>query len=388
MTSINPRICGIITKAFGVKAFMLDNLRYAAENGPFKSFFICERTDEFTENELRSLTYMPIDINRGNVSPIEVMRCIYVMYKLFRQNKFDIIQYASSNAGLYASIAGWMARVPIRIYCQWGISYTDYKGLKQWFYKFMEKITCFFSTHIQPDSFANLRFAISEGLYNAKKGSVIGKGSATGVDMNKYDISMIDEWRTLIRSRYNIPVNSKVFGFVGRLVPEKGINELFEAFIATTDANIRLLVVGPNYETTRLDQDLWEKAHRDTRIVFCGSQQNTAPYYAAMDFLVLPSYREGFGAVVLEAGAMGIPSICSNIKGPTEFVKHRITGLICEPMSVESLGKALNNALEMSDDEYETLAVNAFTSVKNDFDAQVFRAKYLENRIELLTNKK
>lgn len=388
MVQTRPKLCGIITKVFGIKAFMLENLRFASEYGPFESYFICEKSDDFSERELRSLTYIPIDINRGNVSPIEVLKCTFKMYKLFRQNRFDIIQYASSNAGLYASVAGWLARVPIRIYCQWGISYTDYTGIKLWFYKFMEKITCLFSTHVQPDSYANLEFAISEGLYKRSKGSVIGKGSATGVDMDKYDISKRNEWRSSIRSQYEIPKNAKVFGFVGRLVPEKGVNELFEAFFKIKDPNARLLVVGPNYEVERLNQKLWEKAHYDNRIIFCGSQSNTAPYYAAMDFLVLPSYREGFGAVVLEAGAMGIPSICSDIKGPTEFVKHRITGLICEVMSPDSLLAALNDALTMSEQEYEELANNAFTSVKNDFDAKVFRKQYLDNRENLLNNKK
>ncbi len=386
MTKISPRLCGIMTKAFGVNAFMLDNLRYAAEKGPFKSYFICERTDEFTDNELHLFTYIPIDINRGNVSPLEVISCTYRMYRLFRSNRFDIIQYASSNAGLYASIAGWAARIPVRIYCQWGISYTDYKGLRLWFYKLMEKITCFFSTYVQPDSFANLKFAVSERLYAIDKGYVIGKGSATGVDMSKYDRSKFGEWRVKVRKDYNIPLYSMVFGFVGRLVPEKGVNELFESFLKIKDPTIRLLVVGPNYETERLNQELWGKAHNDSRIIFCGSQSNTAPYYAAMDFLVLPSYREGFGAVVLEAGAMGIPSICSNIKGPTDFVKHHINGILCEPMSSESLSEAFNDALKMSEKEYKILSSNAFTTVKNDFDANVFRAKYLENRIELLNN--
>lgn len=378
------RFCGIITKAFGVKAFMLDNLRYASENGPFDSYFICERTNEFTESELKSLSYLPIDISRGNVSPLEVFRSTYRMFKIFRKHKFDIIQFASSNAGLYASVAGWFARVPVRVYCQWGISYTDYTGPKLLFYKFMEKLTCAFATHVQPDSFANLEFAISEGLYSRRKGSVIGKGSATGVDMAKYDKMHAAEWREKIRRQYNISHDLKVIGFVGRLVPEKGVNEMLEAFMSFQDESLRLLIVGPNYETERLNQDLWEKAHHDQRIIFCGSQSNTAPYYAAMDFLVLPSYREGFGAVVLEAGAMGIPTVCSKIKGPTEFVKHNITGLLCEPMSVESLKSALGEALALDEASYSKLSNAAYESVKTDYDAVVFRKNFLENRIQLL----
>lgn len=363
---------------------MLDNLRYAAERGPFKSYFICEQTNDFTDDELRSLTYIPLAMNRGNVSPFEVIRCIWQMFRIFRREHFDIIQYASSNAGLYASIAGWLARVPVRIYCQWGISYTDFSGVKQSFYKFMDVVTCLFATNIQPDSYANLNFAIFEGLYPARKGSVIHKGSATGVDTAKFNIDKAKIWRKQIRCQYSIPNDAQVLGFVGRLVPEKGINELFSAFMSLSEYNIYLIVVGPEYEVERLDQELWNRAKQHTNIILCGSQPNTAPFYAAMDYLVLPSYREGFGSVVLEAGAMQVPSICSNIKGPTEFVKDMQTGIICEPMSDESLRMAMSRALALDDETYRNLALNAYKSVKQDYDAEVFRRYYLEDRIKLL----
>lgn len=382
-----PRICGVMTKAFGIKAFMLENLKYVVNHGCFDGSFICERTEEFPQDEIEPLQYIPIDIRRGNVSPLEVIKCTYTLYKLFRKHKFDIIQYASSNAGLYAAIAGRLAKVPVRIYCQWGISYTDYTGIKLLFYKLAEKITCYFATHVQPDSYANLEFAISEKLYKRSKGSVIGKGSASGVDMKKYDISRKDEWRCEIRKRYHIPEDVKVFGYVGRLVPEKGINELLEAFLSLTDMSLRLLIVGPEYEIERLDQSIWNSAHSDSRIIFCGSKDNTAPYYAAMDFLVLPSYREGFGSVVLEAGALGVPCICSNINGPTEFVKHQKTGLVCDPKSVSSLKEEMGHALDMGEFEYNTMKNHAYDSVKQDFDADVYRKMFLNNRLNILKNK-
>lgn len=384
MKNSKPKICGIVTKVFGIKAFMLDNLKFAATEGLFDSYFICEKSDEFTNTDIENLTYIPVDIKRGNVSPKELLRSIYAMYKLFRKNRFDIIQYASSNAALYASIAGWLARVPVRIYCQWGISYTDYSGLKKLFYKTMVKVTCLFSTHVQPDSFANLEFAIAEGLYPRKKGSVISKGSANGVDMKKFDISYKAEWRKKIRSEYEIPEQAKVFGFVGRLVPEKGVNELLEAFMNIPDKNLRFLVVGPNYEIERLDQELWHRAHKDKRIIFCGQQGNTAPFYAAMDFLVLPSYREGFGSVVLESAALGVPSICSDIKGPTDFVKDNVNGLICMPMSSSSLNAQMVKAISLLPEEYKRLSDTAYTMVKADFDAEVFRPRFLANRLSML----
>lgn len=381
-----PKICGIITKAFGIKAFMQENLRYAAQKEAFDSFFICERTDEFSPEDLRSLTYIPVDMQRGNVSPLEVARCIAAMYRIFRRERFDIIQFASSNAGLYASIAGWLARVPVRVYCQWGISYTDYTGPKLAFYKFMEWLTCRFATHVQPDSHANLHFAVSEGLYKPSKGSVIHRGSASGVDVHRFDIQHKATWRKEIRKQYSIPQDAFVFGFVGRLVPEKGINELFRAFIDMDNPRAWLMIVGPNYEVERLDQDLWEQARKHPRIVFCGSQSNTAPFYAAMDFLVLPSYREGFGTVVLEAGALAVPSVCTDIKGPTEYVKDHDTGLLCKVMDPISLLQSMQEAISMSAEDYAKLSQRAYDVVLADYEASTFRQHYLNDRLRMLKN--
>lgn len=162
------KIAGVATKAQGIKWFMLDNLRYAAKNG-FESYIICELSDMFDGENLAGITYLPQKMSRGNVSPLEVIKSVRMLYKVFKKEKFDIVQYTSSNAALYGSIASWLARVPVRIYCQWGISYTDYTGIKKWFYKTMVKATCLFSTRVQPDSFSNLEFAIAENLYSRKK---------------------------------------------------------------------------------------------------------------------------------------------------------------------------------------------------------------------------
>lgn len=378
------KICGIMTQPFGIKAFMLENLKYVAKSGKFESYFICREYDDFTTQELSGLTYIPVKMDRGNVSPLEVIKCIIRLYKIFKTQKFDIIQYASSNAGLYASIAGYLARVPVRIYCQWGISYTDFTGIKKFFYKLITKTTCFFSTDIQPDSFANLHFAISEKLYPRQKGSVIHKGSASGVNTHRFNLNNKEEWKSMIYNETGLTHDNTIFGFVGRLTPEKGINELFEAFFEIADANTRLLIVGPLYDEQRLDQNLLAKAKNDKRIVFVGEKSETAPYYSVMKFLVLPSYREGFGSVTLEAAAMRVPIICSNIKGPTDFVKDGINGILCEVKSVESLKMAMKKGMNISDMEYRQLSTNAYEIVKRDFDSDKFHEYFKENRINLL----
>lgn len=376
------KIAGVATKAQGIKWFMLDNLRYAAKNG-FESYIICELSDMFDGENLAGITYLPQKMSRGNVSPLEVIKSVRMLYKVFKKEKFDIVQYTSSNAALYGSIASWLARVPVRIYCQWGISYTDYTGIKKWFYKTMVKATCLFSTRVQPDSFSNLEFAIAENLYSRKKGNVIFHGSACGVDLNKFNISKKEKWSKEMRNEYDIPHNDRVIGFVGRIVPEKGINELLEAFMSLDSDHVSLFIVGPYYETEKLNQEIFKKAKEHPKIHFTGPVSNPAKSYAAFDFFVFPSYREGFGSVALEAAAFGVPTIVSNIKEPTEFIHHGENGIVCEVKSTDSLRGAMKNALSMNTGEYAILSRNCYNKVKSEFDSQLYQCEFVKDRLKL-----
>lgn len=381
----NKKICGLTTQPITIKAFMLENLKYVAGYG-WDPYVISQPTESFTEDMLGPVKYIPVVIKWGNVSPWEVFKTVWKLYKIFRKERFDIIQYATSNAALYACIAGWMARVPVRIYCQWGISYTDFTGIKLWFYKTAEKVTCLFSTSVQPDSKANLKFSLDEKLYSEKKGSVLFNGSACGADMVKYDIKKKIEWADEIADKYDTKKYRKVFGYVGRVVPEKGINELLEAFMAINDPECLLMIVGPTEEVARLNQDLYQKSLTQRNIIYVGSVPNAAKYFAVFDYMMLPSYREGFGMTVLEAAAMGVPSIISNIKGPTDLIRDGFNGLVCEVKSAESLLKTMKKALQLDDEEYKVICDNAYQEVLEKFDAVKFKQAFLENRELLLEN--
>lgn len=377
------KICGLTTQPITIKAFMLENLKYAAEHG-WEPYVITQPTESLTGDILGPVKYIPVDIKWGNVSPFEVIKTIWHLYKIFRKEKFDVIQYATSNAALYACIAGWMARVPVRIYCQWGISYTDFTGIKLWFYKTAEKVTCLFSTSVQPDSKANLKFSLEEKLYSEKKGSVLFNGSACGADLVKYDIKKKVEWAKDISSQFKTQEYKKIFGYVGRVVPEKGINELLESFININDPDSLLMIVGPTNEVDRLDQNIYQQSLKQNNIVYVGLVPNAAKYFAVFDFMMLPSYREGFGMTVLEAAAMGVPSIISDIKGPTDLIRDGYNGLVCEVKSVESLKGAMKKALALNDSDYKQMCDNAYHEVLERFDAVKFKQAFLENRNMLL----
>ncbi len=376
------KICGITTRP-GTAKIMVPTLSYVAERG-YDSYLICQPCDNFSNDAIAPITYIPVEMGRGAVSPIEVIKCTYRLYKIFKQQRFDIVQYASSNAGLYASIAAWMAHVPVRIFCQWGIPYTDYTGMKLKFFKFMEYFTCLLSTSVQPDSHLNREWAIKEGLFKPKKGVVLGKGSAQGVSLKRFDIQKKTIWREEIRKQYQIPENVKVFCFVGRIVPQKGVNELMEAFIRIDRNDTYLFILGAPDEINSLDQELLTKIKKKKNVVFTGAVSDPERYVAASDYLVLPSYREGFPNTILEAGALGIPSIVTRINGMIDLIVESKTGFVCEIKSADTLYCAMTKALTQTNEEYKTMSYNVYTTVKNDFDAEYIKECFYNNRQELI----
>lgn len=376
------KICGITTRS-GTAKIMVPTLTYVAEKG-YDSYLICQPCNNFNNGAIAPITYIPVEMGRGAVSPMEVLKCTYRLYKIFKQQKFDIVQYASSNAGLYASIAAWMAHVPVRIFCQWGIPYTDYTGMKLKFFKFMEYFTCLLSTSVQPDSHLNREWAIKEGLFKPKKGVVLGKGSAQGVSLKRFDIQKKTIWREEIRKQYQIPENVKVFCFVGRIVPQKGVNELMEAFIRIDRNDTYLFILGAPDEINSLDQELLTKIKKKKNVVFTGAVSDPERYVAASDYLVLPSYREGFPNTILEAGALGIPSIVTRINGMIDLIVEGKTGFVCEIKSADTLYCGMTKALTQTNEEYKTMSYNVYTTVKNDFDAEYIKECFYNNRQELI----
>lgn len=376
------KICGITTRP-GTAKVMVPTLTYVAEKG-YDSYLVCQPCNNFDNGVIDPITYIPVEMGRGAVSPIEVIKCTYRLYKLFKKHDFDIVQYASSNAGLYASVAAWMARVPVRIFCQWGVPYTDYTGLKQKFFKFMEYFTCLLSTSIQPDSHLNKEWAIKEGLFKPVKGYVLGKGSAQGVSLKRFDISKKAGWYNEIRTKYRILEGDKVFSFVGRIVPQKGINELLEAFFLIDRKDTFLFILGAPDELDSLNQELVDKAQKADNIAFTGSVPDPERYVAASDFFVIPSYREGFPNTILEAGALGVPSIVTRINGMIDLIQDGYTGFVCEIKSVDTLYQSMSRALSLSDEEYRVMSNNVHTTVKSDFDAEYIKECFYQNRQELV----
>ena len=381
------KICYVATVPITLKAFVVPVINNIMENIDWDITVICDEDDAFRQSLPDGIRYIPIPMKRGiSLGGIAAM---IKMYRVFRKEKFDLVQYSTPNASLYASLAAWLARVPVRLYCQWGIAYVGFQGVKRRIFKCIEKLVCTLSTWVEPDSLGNLCFSHTEGLYPEKKGSVVWNGSASGVNLDKFDITKKDSWRKDIRSRFCIPEDAVVLGFVGRITGDKGINEMFSAAQKELQMHPQayLMLVGNMEKAESVNQDLYNWAQNEPRVLFCGYTNVVEQFLAAMDIYLLPSYREGFGSVVIEAEAMGLPVIVSDIPGPTDAMIRDETGLVVPVKNVDALAEAME-ALIRSEETRAIMGQKGREFAAARFDQKVLCQKILEDRKRLLEKAK
>lgn len=377
------KICIITTISETMGWFLTDTAKYLSEHG-FDVTLVCNMPSEFQAKHSAYAHCINIPMARG-LKLSDAPHSFFTLYRLFRKEKFDIIQYTSPNASLYSSIAGKLAGIKVRLYCQWGLRYVSARGLSRRILKALEKITCNYSTWIEPDSFGNLKLAREEGLYSEKKSSVVWNGSASGVDLHRFDATKREERSRNVRSRLGIPDDAYVFGFVGRVDVDKGFNEMIAAFqrVSAEHEDARFLFVGLEDKIDLVDQQLYKWSKESDRVVYTGVVPDSEVYESAMDCLLLPSYREGFGSVVIEAGALGIPVIATDIIGPQESIINGETGFLVEVKSSEALYEKME--LLYNDRALgQRLGLAAMQHVKGRYDHDELMKHILEDRLRLI----
>lgn len=337
------KICICTTVSLTMKSFVVETAKYLHEKEGYDITLICNDDKTFRESLPEYIHFLPVHMGRG--IDFSGFKSILDFIKIFRKEKFDMVQYSTPNAACYASIAAKICRVPIRLYCQWGIRYVGLSGMSRKLFKLIEKLVCQNSTDIRAVSPLNKAFAVSEGLYSVNKAIVVGNGGTIGVDMAKYDINQKITWRNEIREQYGINPDSFVFGFSGRISVDKGCRELLSAFkkIEEKGSNSKLFIVGPVEDNCGIDPTLIAWARNSKNIVMTGMIEGSemCKYYAAMDTLVHPTYREGFGMVIQEAGALGIPVITTDVPGASEVMENGISAIHVEVKNTQALAKAM-----------------------------------------------
>lgn len=375
------KICYVTTISLTLKSFVVQSAKYLKENTDWDIVMICDNDDEFQAMLPEGIRYIPVSMKRGlSFDGISVIR---KLVKIFKEEKFDLVQYSTPNASLYVSIAAKIAKVPVRLYCQWGMVYVGFSGLKRKIFKSIEKFVCKNSTDIEPDSFGNLEFAHKEYLYPENKGRVIWNGSACGVNLSKFNIERKHEFRDKIRTQYNISDDKFVYIFIGRVTRDKGINELLTSFKEISSEDNYLFLVGNNEVDSSVNEELYQWSLEQKNIIYTGNVNNVEEYLSAADCYVLPSYREGFGMSVVEAEAMGVPVIVTRIPGPIDAMVENETGLVVEKENVEELTSAMKTVLNM---DLISMGNKGSAYARDNFEQSTLFKKILEDREYLLDN--
>lgn len=372
------KICYVVTIPLTIESFFIPQLMYLAANG-FDVTVVCSNDSNLQEKLGESIRFYPIDIPRG----ISVSGSIYALKTLtcfFKKEKFDLIQYSTPNAAFYSSIAAKKAGCKVRNYHLMGLRYLGASGIGRIILKALEKIACYNSTSIECVSKSNMEMGIKEGLFPEEKVTVVWNGSTGGVDLSRFDFSKRQQWRREIRKELGFSGSDFVYGFVGRITKDKGIDELLSAFLELKD-NSKLLLVGDIEKDNHLDVELLAKAQQNSNIKFHRFVSDIERYYSAIDVLVLPSYREGFGNVVIEAGAVGTPAIVTDIPGPTDTIDREKTALVVPVKNPNALAESLRKIRER---DYVAMGEKAAQFAKENFDSKILNKKILKRKEKLL----
>lgn len=277
------------------------------------------------------------------ISPIQDLKSLFALIKLIRKEKPWMVHTMNPKAGLLGMLAAWICGVPVRFHLFTGLVFPTSKGLKRKLLMTTDKLTCACATFINPEGEGVKRDLERFGITH-KELHIVGNGNINGIDM-----AYFDRTEEVMKKAESIREKDCVtFCFVGRIVGDKGMNELAEAFarLEKEFPSCRLLLVGDFEE--KLDPVSPETKRmflENSRVTFAGWQQDIRPYLAASDIFVFPSYREGFPNVVLQAGAMGLPSIVTDINGSSEIIRDGVNGVIIPPRDTEALWKAMRNML-------------------------------------------
>lgn len=281
---------------------------------------------------------VPVRILR-RIAPMADLVALYRLYRLFRRERYAAVSSVTPKAGLLTLLAAAATRIPLRIHIFTGQVWATRTGWKRRLLKAADRLMASLATHVLADSPSQRDFLVAEGVAPVGKVRVLGEGSICGVDGERFrpDAGR----RTGIRRTRGIPEEAVVFLFLGRLNRDKGVADLAEAFASLDHPDAYLLVVGPDEEGMR-EAMLARLGAAAERCRFAGFTDRPEDCMAAGDVFCLPSYREGFGMVVIEAAAAGLPAIASRIYGVIDAVEDGVTGLLHAPGDVGGMAALMN----------------------------------------------
>jgi glycosyltransferase involved in cell wall biosynthesis len=365
-----PKLIRITTVPKSLRRLLKGQLRYM--NDDFDVLAVASSGNavaEVIENE--GVPFYTVEMTR-TISPWKDIKAVWKLYRFFKTEKPLIVHSHTPKAGIVGMLAARLAGVPFRLHTVAGMPLLLAKGNKRRLLDTIEKLTYAFATKVYPNSFG-LYDIILENKYAPKeKLMVIGKGSSNGIDTTYFDPGLIsEEQKNKTRETLGIQKGDIIYVFIGRLVKDKGINELISAFKKINEKypDTKLLIVGggldkylnPVLPLTEKEMD------ENNDIILTGYQYDVRPYLAIADVLTFPSYREGFPNVVMQAGAMGIPAIVTDINGCNEIVKEGINGWIIPSQDENSLYQKMEY-LYLNPAELKRAALNSRNMICENYE--------------------
>jgi len=373
-----------------LKVLLKGQLWFMASNG-FDVKGVSSEGEELREvHENEGIAVEAINMSR-KITPFQDLKSLWEMWNFLRKEKPQIVHTHTPKAGIIGMLAARLAGVPHRLHTVAGLPLMEATGIKRKILNFVEKLTYSSATRVYPNSKGLYDFILQNHFTQSNKLKIIANGSSNGINTTFFSPEQVTETeRVTLREKLNIQPDDFVFVFVGRIVSDKGINELIKAFSELQAAGnneqigIKLLLVGglESY-LDPLNPETLAEINQNKDIISVGFQQDVRPFFAISDVLAFPSYREGFPNVVMQAGAMGLPSIVSDINGCNEIIVEGENGLIIPPKNVEKLKEKM---LTLARDKnlYIKLKENSRRMIENRYEQSVVWKALLEEYEGLL----
>lgn len=384
-----PKLIRITTIPLSLKLLLAGQMKYMREQG-WEVIMVSaagREVDHAVKNE--GVRHEIIPFTR-KITPLQDLRCIWKLIQLFRRERPDIVHTHTPKAGLLGMIASNLAGVKIRIHTLAGIPAMAAEGKRKSLLESIEKATYSNATEVWPNSAGLRKFVTDKGFCPEDKLHIIHRGSSNGVDLSKYNRGSLKENHLVAATMRIMPGEDDfILLAVGRLVKDKGIEELVVAFLNSKIVNrSKLVLLGAfEQELNPISPEIMQTIRDHPRIVQIDWSDHVSHYLALADVLVHPSHREGFPNVLLEAGAMGVPVICSDIIGNTDIITQQKTGLIFPVKDAVILKEALEFAF-VKREKMAHYAANLATEVAEHFDRALIHKEILSNYLRVLSHSK
>lgn len=339
--TVKPRLLRVTTVPISLKLLLNGQPQFFMSQG-FEVLTVSAAGAEVQDITDSGVAHCVVPMTR-QITPFQDLKCIWMMVKVIHNFKPNIIHTHTPKAGLVGMLAGWLTRVPVRMHTIAGLPWMEAAGRRRKLLQWVERLTYWCATRVYPNSNELRNFLLETLHFNSEKVKVIGRGSSNGIDVQFYSRSEpILNQALAIRQKFGIAPGDFVFCFVGRLVRDKGMIELIQAFQSLKKPNSWLLLIGHREDDLDpLPPSTTNLIKNDSHIIEAGFQADIRPWLASSNAFVFPSYREGFPNVVMQAACMELPCIVSDINGCREIIQQGNSGYIIPPKNVESLLNAM-----------------------------------------------